>query len=70
MKTSDYCPECWRLYDQLCDAQNRRAFIAQQVRDVGSMHMITLHRDADMIAKLAQAAFDAHKMTCEKRVKA
>ena len=64
MKTKQFCGECWKLYDAVRDAENRRAFVAQQVRDVGSAHMIRLHHDADMAVTAAVAAFEAHKMNC------
>ena len=64
MKTENYCETCWKFYDAVRDAENRRAFVAQQVRDVGSAHMIRMHLLADQTVTAAVAAFEAHKMNC------
>ena len=66
MKTKyvEPCNECYALADVLADAKNMRAFVAQQVRDVGSMHMIRKHKEADAAVEAAQKAYDAHKRVC------
>jgi len=58
-----YCSTCWQLSDAVRDAENRRAFVAQQVQDNGAC-MIERYREAIMIVKLACGALELHRETC------
>ena len=60
-----YCDDCERLHALLREVQNRRAWTAQQVQTVGSIHMIYEYTTADAAVRLALAALEAHQMTHE-----
>lgn len=54
------CPDCerlMRLYDQ---AANAREYAADQVRKVGSAHLMQIYADADTAVKMAESAYVLH----------
>ena len=65
----DYCEQCNRLHETLMAADNRREFLSQLVRDVGSPKMLELYLEADTAAKMARAAVVLHEQAHAEAVK-
>ena len=60
---SEFCNECWRLNDEVQDAQNQRAFVEQQVVDNGAC-MITRYKAVVMAVTAAVGLLEAHRLNC------
>jgi hypothetical protein len=59
--TANYCPECWRLYDARCAAEELCVHANQLALTHGSERLINSYRAAREAADKAEREFVAHK---------